>query len=309
MQKVVDNWTYACRDELNIETKALPWIIFYDSTTAWHVNADESALPPFERTNHHIDFAGKNYQLIRIGHKKNVWVPDMEPIPLASLPASAMPHAANKKAYFVAPLPSLFHKLRTPDQWSYLDFLFLGVNIHELTHTRQLPFVLPQLLEISKAGNRESLDDNTVENEFSKNERFTKLYTEEVAHLWKAVFATNDDSCKAEIAQALQLTETRKREFFTGENEGLGRADEIFLSLEGSAMWAQFRVMLKNVPKPSEPNERELLSWMIEQMPAWSQERGLLVFVLINRFAPGWKAHFFGTQLPLATDYLRDVLK
>ena len=192
-----------------------------------------------------------------------------------------------------------------PDQWPYLDFLFLGTNIHELTHTRQLPFVLPQLLEIGKASNRESLDDNTVENEFSQNERFTKLYTEEVAHLWKAVFAMNVDSCKAEIAQAFQLTETRKREFFIGDNKGLGRADEIFLSLEGSAMWAQYRVMLKNVPKP---NERELLLWTIKQMPAWSQERGLLLFVLINRFAPAWKTHFFGKQLPLATDYLRSIL-
>lgn len=74
-------------------------------------------------------------------------------------------------------------------------------------------------------------------------------------------------------------------------------------------MWAQYRVMFKNVPKPNVPNERELLLWIIKQMPAWSQERGLLLFVLINRFAPAWKTHFFGKQLPLATDYLRNVLK
>ena len=79
MQKVLDNWTYTCLNELNIEAKVLPWIIFYDSAAAWHVNADESVLPPFERTDHHVTFAGKDYQLIRMAHEKNVWVPDMEP--------------------------------------------------------------------------------------------------------------------------------------------------------------------------------------------------------------------------------------
>lgn len=195
--------------------------------------------------------------------------------------------------------------MSTPDQAPYLDFLFLGNNIHELTHTRQLPFVLPQLLEIHDSDNRKSLDDNTVENEFSKNERYKKLYFEENAHLWKAVFTVDEDSCIAEIEQAFKLIEIRKREFFTGDNKGLGQADEIFLSLEGSAMWAQYRIMLKNAPNP---NERELLSWLVQQAPAWSQERGLVLFLLIDRFALDWKYQFFEKQLPLATNYLRDVL-
>lgn len=305
IQKVLDNWNYVCLNELNIEAKTLPWIIFYDSSSAWHLNADENLLPPFEKTHDNVVFAGINYQLIRMGHTKSIWVPDREPIPLASFLTSTMPYAENKKAFFIAPLPSLFHKLSTPDQAPYLDFLFLGTTIHELTHTRQLPFVLPQLLEIHDSDKRKSLDDNTVENEFSKNERYKKLYFEENTHLWKAVFTVNEDSCIAEIEQAFKLIEIRNREFFRGDNKGLGQADEIFLSLEGSAMWAQYRIMLKNAPNP---NERELLSWIVQQAPAWSQERGLVLFLLIDRFALDWKYQFFAKGLPPATNYLRDVL-
>lgn len=305
IQKVLDNWKYVCKRELNIGVIPLPWIIFYDSSSAWHLNPEETVLPRFERTQHNVEFAGVSYQLIKISHQQSVWVPDRQPIPLTSFLTSAMPYAQNKKVFFVSPLPSLFHKLSTPDQAVYLDFLFLGNNIHELTHTRQLPFVLPQLLEIHDSGNFKSLDDNTVENEFSENERYKKLYREESAHLWNAVFMAKEDSCIAEIEQAFKLTEIRKREFFTGDNEGLGQADEIFLSLEGSAMWAQYRAMLKNAPNP---NERELLSWLVQQAPAWSQERGLVLFLLIDRFSPDWKNQFFEKQLPLANSYLRNAL-
>lgn len=304
IQKVLDNWNYVCLNELNIKVKSLPWIIFYDSSSAWHLNADKNIVPSFEKMHDSVVFAGINYQLIRVVHQEGIWVPDRETIPLASILISTMPYAQNKKAFFISPLPSLFHKL-APDQALYLDFLFLGTNIHELTHTRQLPFVLPQLLEIQRTGNRESLDDNTVENEFSKNERYKKLYFEENKHLWNAVFTINDDSCIAEIEQAFKLMEIRTHEFFTGGNQGLGKADEIFLSLEGSAMWAQYRIMFKNAPNP---NERDLLSWLVQQTPAWSQERGLVLFLLIDRFAPDWKDHFFEKKLPIATNYLREVL-
>ncbi len=305
IQKVLDNWNYVCLNELNIEVKTLPWIIFYDSSSAWHLNADENMLPSFEKTPDSVVFAGISYQLIRIVHQESVWVPGREPIPLASSLVTTIPYAENKMAFFIAPLPSLFHKLSTPDQAPHLDFLFLGTTIHELTHTRQLPFVLPRLLEIHETDSRESLNDNTVEDEFSKNERYKKLYFEESTHLWNAVFMVDENSCRAEIERAFKLTEIRKREFFTGNNKGLGLADEIFLSLEGSAMWAQYRIMLKNAPNP---NERELLSWILQQGPAWSQDRGLVLFLLIDRFAPDWKDHFFEKELPPATNYLRDVL-
>lgn len=305
MQKVLDNWHYVCLNELDIEVKTLPWIIFYDSSFAWHLNADENMLPPYENTLHSVGFAGTNYQLVRLAHTKSIWVPDRETIPLASAPTTTIPYAQNKKAFFMAPLPSLFHKFATPDQALYLDFLFLGIAIHELTHTRQLPFVLPQLLMLDKTDNRKSLDDNTVENEFSKSERYRKLYFEENSHLWNAVFTVNEDSCIAEIERAFKLIEIRKREFFSGDNQGLGQADEIFLSLEGSAMWAQYRIMLKHTPNP---NEQALISWLVQQGPAWSQERGLVLFLLIERFSPDWKYRFFDKDLPPATDHLRDAL-
>lgn len=306
IQKILDNWSDLCRTELLLTVDTLPWIIFYDSASAWHLNAYEKMLPAFEKTRHRFRFAGIEFSLVKVPHSGNIWVPGRQAIPLSSSISATMPYADNSKAFFVAPLPSLFHTFAPADQSPYLDFLYLGINIHELTHTLQLPYVLPQLLKIEKAGNMESLDDNTVENIFSKNEQYKELYAKENKLLWRAAFITDRDSCLSEIKKALQLIETRKQQFFSREYRELGKADEIFLSLEGSAMWAQYRIMLKNAPNP---NPEELLKWLVQQGPSWAQERGLVLFLLIDRFDPAWKPNFFGKPLPAATAHLRQVLK
>ncbi|HTE25727.1 hypothetical protein [Flavitalea sp.] len=96
IKKVLDNWNYVCLNELNIEVNTLPWIIFYDSSSAWHLNADENMLPSFEKTPDSVVFAGISYQLIRIAHTESIWVPDREPIPLASSLVTTIPYAENK---------------------------------------------------------------------------------------------------------------------------------------------------------------------------------------------------------------------
>lgn len=169
IEKILDNWEFVCRNELKVSFDTPPWIIFYDSSAAFHLNAHESLLPKFTKTSHYVFFAGRKYQLIKIPHSKQVWVPDRKPILFASFPTVTMPYSNNKNAFFIAPLPSFFHKLSTPDQEIYLDFLFLGNNIYELTHTRQLMFALPQLIELQKSYKLpESIDDNTIENKFGK---------------------------------------------------------------------------------------------------------------------------------------------
>ncbi|NII24842.1 hypothetical protein HB364_07125 [Pseudoflavitalea sp. X16] len=250
IQKVLDNWNLVCRKELKIKENPLPWIIFYDSTAAWHLNPDKKLLPPFEKTAYRFIYDRQNYELIRISHSMNVWVPDRAPVPMGSLPTVAMPYANNQKCFFIAPLPTLFHLLATPDYAVYLNFLFLGIYIHELTHTRQLPFVLSKLLQIQHNYKLpESIDDNTIENTFGKNETYKQLFFAEKGHLWNAVFNENTDSCIAHIEQAFRIADRRKKEFLSGDSLGYDKLDDIFISLEGSAMWAQYRIMLKTLQR------------------------------------------------------------
>lgn len=307
IKKILDNWELVCRKELKIKVEPLPWIIFYDSSHAWHLNADESLLPAFVKSPHRLLFAGRSYQLIKLSHSKEVWVPGRKSISVASYPTVAMPYADNRKVFFIAPLRSFFHSLSTPDQSEYLDFLFLGNNVHELVHTRQLVFTLPQLLYTQKAYKLpESIDDNTIENSFGKNENYRKLFFEEKTHFWNAVLTTNKDSCIIEMDKALSLAEQREKRFFARDSLGYARLDDIFISLEGSAMWAQYRIMVRNAPRGQ--TEKQTLFWLLQRTPTWSQEEGLALFLLLERVLPDWKAQFFEKELPSVFQLLKRVV-
>lgn len=55
-------------------------------------------------------------------------------------------------------------------------------------------------------------------------------------------------------------------------------------------------------------DEKETLRWLLEKAPAWSQDEGLALFLLIERFDPNWKRRFFENDLPSAFQYLRNIV-
>ena len=180
MQKTADDWEYTCRNELHIEPGALPWIIFYDSVTAWHLNPEVALLPAHKKLTSSVRFAGIDYPLFQVDHKKNLSVPERDPIDVKTRAVAAMPVSDNKKTFFISPVPTYFHTLAPPDQKVFLDLLQTGLNIHELTHTRQLSFVLPQILEAQKKYKLpESIDDNSIERTFENNEAYKALFFKE----------------------------------------------------------------------------------------------------------------------------------
>lgn len=304
IQHVLDNWDRVCRQELNISVEPLPWIILYDSTAAWHVNPNRSLLPRHEPTNYRFTFNHRPVTVVRMPQRMTVWVPDRPPVPMGSLPVAAMPYAKNSKSFFIAPLPSLFHVMAPASEAVYLDFLFTGNNMHELTHTRQLPYVVRQLLQIQRDYKLpESIDDNSIQALFSKNDAYVERFLIEKSLLWKAVFTKDKDSCKEYARQALATAGSRKKDFFTGQYAGYDPLDDIFLSLEGSAMWAQYRLMLANAPQGM--RQDAVLDWLLQRSASWSQEEGLAIFLLIDRLSPGWQQYFFGKALPGAFPYLR----
>ena len=304
LQKTADDWEFTCRNELRIEPGALPWIIFYDSVTAWHINPEIALLPEYKRLASIVRFAGIDYPLFQIFHKEKLWVPERDPIDVKTRAAAAMPVSDNKKTFFISPVPSFFHTLAPPDQAVFLDLLLAGLNIHELTHTRQLSFVLPQILDAQKKYKLpESIDDNSIERTFENNEAYKALFFKEKTHLWNAAMASNLDSCKSHLKLALDLVAERQRTFFVNENEGYKKLDEIFLALEGSAMWAQYKTTRKYAPQGQSPEQT--LYFMFQYLASWSQEEGLALFLIIDKLVPGWQVQFFSTELPSPFELLK----
>src|SRR5688500_11857325 len=150
MQKTADDWEYTCRNELYIEPGTLPWIIFYNSVTAWHLNPEVALLPAHNKLTSSVRFNSVSYPLFQLKHNGKLWVPERDPIDVETRSVATMPVSNNKKTFFISPVPAFFHTLAPPDQRVHLDLLLTGMNMHELTHTRQLPFVILQILEAQK---------------------------------------------------------------------------------------------------------------------------------------------------------------
>ncbi len=310
MQAVLNNWEAVCRRDLRIAAEPLPWIIFYDDNVAWHLQPEKRWLPPHEVSPHPLRFMGETYPLSRVAHQDGkLWVPDREPllVDVAKPQIAAMPYDDQRKAFFVAPLPGLFHKLAKPDQARNLDELFLGTVAHELTHTRHYAHAMPQITRLRlRYKLPESFDDNIIQQEFGVNDEYKKLYDAERTLLAKAILARDLDDCRQAVGEALLASQKRKDRFFVGDKEGYSRLEDIFLAMEGLAMWVQYRTARERAPAGEE--WLKTLITLSERHDAWSQEQGLGLFLLIDRLVPGWQARFLAPDFPSPFTVLREAV-
>ena len=310
IQDVLDNWERACRRDLHVSAEPLPWIIFYDDIQAWHLKPDERLLPPHKVSSVSLRFTGRTYTLIQVAHQGDrLWAPGREAIriDLAKPRAAAMPYGNDQKSFFIAPLPALYHRLASADQASNLDELFLGIAAHELTHTRHLVYGVQQIKRLrARYKLPESLDDNIIEQEFGANDEYKRLYGEERKLMTSAIMAGDLDDCRRKVEQVLSSSQRRKERFFVGDKKGYSDLEDIFLAMEGMAMWVQYRTARKRAPAGED--WLKTLVTLSERTDAWSQEEGLGLFLLIDRLVPGWQKRFLAPDFPSPFAVLREAI-
>lgn len=308
MQTALDRWEVTCRRHLRLPVAPLPWIIFYDDNYAWHLGAEKELVPVHETATATLRFAGQARDLLRVAHTKGLWVPGRAEVLPLKVELSTMTYANDQKTFCIIPLPSLFHKLAAADQANALDELFFGIAQHELTHTRQLPFVMKEIHRVSKSYPLpEHLNDNLLEETFANDKEYSQLFNQEMDILGAAFLAHTLSDCKRELARALSLIQQRRARYFVGERKAYAPLEEIFLTLEGTAMWAHFQMAKDHAPAHEEV--KTTLLKLAEKTNAWSQVEGLALFLLIDRLVPNWQARYFVPDPPSPFAVLRATLR
>jgi hypothetical protein len=311
IQAVLDNWEAVCRRHLRVPPQPLPWIIFYDENFAWHLNPDVRSLPPHEGSTHPLRFSGRVYPLVGMAHQNGkLWVPGRESLPVnvTGPRIAAMPYEDDRNSFFIAPLPGLFHKLGRPDQARNLDELFLGTAAHELMHTRQLVYAMAQIKRLRlRYKLPESFDDNIIQHEFEANEEYKRLHDEEGELLTKAILADDLHHTRQFVEQFLLATQKRKERFFAGPKQGYSDLEDIFLAMEGLAMWVQYRTARDRASAGED--WLQTFVTLSERADAWSQQDGLALLVLIERLAPGWQTRLLASDFPSPFILLREAVR
>ncbi len=308
IQTALDAWQVACRSDLRITQPTLPWIIIHDEARAWHINPQRNILPRHTRTSQNVRFFGRTYEVLEVINNGSVWVPGREPV--AVLPRTVtMLYADETKPFFMMGAPAFQERALRVNALDSVDFrnLLIGGVLHELTHTRQLPRVVPQIKQLQSKGKYpKSLDDNVIQRAFAGNDEFRGMYDEECEHFSAAVLARNPIMARAEAKKGLEVMGRRRQRFFVGEYDGWSEMEEVLLALEGSAMWVQFQSARRLAPR-GQP-WLETLDALGRRTDAWSQAEGLVLFLLIDRFGPGWQAQFFGSAVPSPSKVLSKAI-
>ena len=308
MQAALDNWEAICRRHLHVAIEPLPWIIFYDESHAWHLNPEKELLPPHEAVPASLKFAGRALTLMRVAHDRGLWVPGRAALPVTPR-AVTMLYADEQKPFFIIPLPSLYRKLAGADQSPALDELFLGLACHELAHTRQLVYAVQRINRL-RAQHRlpESIDDDMIQHTFGAKDDYRRLYEEERGHLMRAILADDPAACRRALAQALSVSQQRKKRFFVGDYEGYSELDDIFLAMEGLGMWVHYQMARDHAPA-GEDWRQTAVSLSEKTAALWSQEEGIGLFLLIDRLVPGWQARFLAPDFPSPFAVLREAVR
>ena len=177
-----------------------------------------------------------------------------------------------------------------------LASFFSGAALHELAHTRQLPYLTPVFERLqSRYKFPESIDDTLIQTTFAANEEFRKMSDEAGKHITAAVLATDDGIARDNARKALRVMRARQQRFFSGQYEGWAEMEEAFLTLEGTGMFVQFQHARRAA---SSQAWQQTLGVLMQRTDSWSQTEGLALFLLIDRFDRKWPARFISNAAP-----------
>jgi hypothetical protein len=205
--------------------------------------------------------------------------------------------------YFVIALPSIWRaaKVIGPTESGPTP-----VFLHEFSHARQ-DVVLDQLFRAADAKYKppEYFNDDSLQDRFKSDPAYVAVYEKENALLYQAAAEPDESKARALAKQALDLMEARQNRWFTGPDAMWKPYDDLFLSMEGFGQWIAYAWL--SDPKGGAMTAEAAREKMRGKRHWWSQEEGLGLFLVIDRFVPHWPAEAFAKQPKLGIDLLREV--
>lgn len=306
LQRALTGWSSVRRDALRLDGSARPPMVFYDSRCEYHLDADTGRLPDGAPIATGLVFDGAPVNVRARVHGGQVRLPDGSHVSADDHVARAT-MLSDRVAYFVMATPELWRRIPAFTQNPDTEAFFLGVTMHELAHTAQLPHVLPRLKAVvAEAGLTSlTLDDDVIQKTFGDRPGFREAFEAERDALYDAVAAPDAVTRGARLGRALSLIAERRARFFTGAARHFEAFENEFLSLEGAGQWAAYRFALLDRPGRS---PADAAAFVRDTRTYWSQDEGLALFLLLELEVPDWQRRVFGPDDPGPIALLAEAL-
>ena len=306
IQGVLDGWTRASRDFLEIAPDPLPRIVLFNSSCAWHLGAEGEIPPGSDRLDTPLRFARQPVPVHAVSHDGTVTLPNGAQIP-AEIIAVAMPAPAGHDAFLVLAMPELWHRHPQASQDAHLAIRIPSVALHEMIHTRQLPDLQRRVHDIGLRFDLPArFDDDVVENRFGDSADYRRMFIAERDLLYDAVAETNLNRSKALVAEAISIAQNRRERFFVGNDGMYLELEGLFLNMEGVAEWVRFKSHQADPAWPSA--DADIIAFLRGRENSWSQDEGLALLLLLDRMVPDWKRQILSPTMPSPWAILREAI-
>jgi hypothetical protein len=213
----------------------------------------------------------------------------------AGVTSFAMSDDKTGDSYFVMSTPTIWSKaLKSSNGLGSLELLMTAVVLHEATHVAQMPTYGARIARLATVNTLpEDFNDDSIQGRFEKEAAFKDSIGREVDLLLAAATARDRAAAVRMTREARDSMRARQARWFTGKDAYLTEAEDVFLTLEGSAQWAAYRWLTDARGGAVDP--RAAFGSFGWRGRWWSQNEGFALFMALDRLAPGqWRRHAFG---------------
>lgn len=199
---------------------------------------------------------------------------------------------------FVMSTPSVWRDAHVPPGSLGLETLMSAVMMHEATHVFQMGTYGKDVDALQKTNHLsdEQFNDDAIQAHYKTNVDFADSISREIHLFFSAADATNDQEATRLARRARALMKMRATRYYVGDQEYQNRAEDLWLTMEGSAQWAGYRWLL--LPEKSGGAGVSISAAMNgfgKRGDAWTQLEGLAIALTVDRLDhSGWKRHVFG---------------
>lgn len=295
-------WSRAA-EALERRIDVMPRTVLYDEHCVVHLDPRRGRATTGEGERHGaggqlaVSFDGKPVPVRSIAYRKRFKLPSGAEQGSAAVAFTSL--AKDGDTFFVMALPSVWRKDPRSMPGENIEEFASGVLAHEMTHTIHLASVLAALLDVRRRQSTmpERIDDDCLQVKvFGDDAGYVAAYDREMALYRSALAERDDQAARVLVRQALAASDQRRARYFEGENAYFSDVEPLFLNMEGVASWVAYTVVGHGAD-PIEFAGR-----------FWSQQEGLILFLLLDRFDPKWKKRVFDRVVPSPFEMLREAV-
>jgi hypothetical protein len=311
-QAMLDDWATITGEIFRLPSRELPWIVLFDRGCGYYLASDTAtafgrSLAPVPSAR--LAFAGTPVDVRTAPVADTVPLPNGAAVPVQGLAfTSVYERRADAVAFFVTALPDVWaHDPRYAADTTNGDEFVRGVLSHELVHTLQMVSIRDRIERlVERYPNLPGvLDDDLIQRRFEQVPGVDSSMRAEIDLLYRAAAEPAAGRARELGRDALDHMSSRRARFYADSAAAYTGLEELYLNMEGVASWGALQLARRRAPRD---NAATVLDRIRDNRKWWSQEEGLALYLLVDRFVPGWVGRTMPPELASPVTLLREEL-